>query len=788
MLREVITRNLLKLQSTILSWPIWIYIINLISFLFVIDHPSFLTFIGLLTTISITVYLTFKNQKTKLIYPLVSLLFLSFIIHHFHDNPLSKNITKKKATYLAQVESIKIQKATKTVLVLNLQKRLNPAQTKIQGRILLSLPEQCKISSGSEIQFYSSIYPPKSFKNSGVFSYKSFLKRQYIYGKTFLEGCDEIQVIKNSQTGLLENLRQTIKNSIYKSEIKNKDLIITLLLGEKSLEKTTKDKLISSGLSHLFVISGLHIGLIAFIIYQLLNFILSFFPKIFLYVPKQKISSLITSLFIIFYTLLCIKSPSIYRASLMSLLILGSTLFHYQKNISHFLALTLFLNLILSPLDFFTASFQLSYTATFFLIFIFPKVQNILNNNIRDQVFLSILSFFITSILLNLFLLPLTNYHFSSFNLNGLVHNIWAIPTFTFLIIPIILCLLFNVLILPNHAAHLLEFCDFIISKFFWFLEQFSLLDLNFNFSLKLHLEHVILFYLAIIIFALVRNKFITLALSFVVIFSILLTNYQQKLRYDFKFTQIDVGQGDAILLEGDQKTIMIDSGGHPYLDLGANVLKPFFDYKWIQGLDLAIITHPDLDHFGSFLTLIDFVPIRKFILPTDQSNDPTYKELIQKIKDKKIPFEVITQNQILKFSKNFSLEILTNQNLKNDNDRSLVILSRYNHHQVLFTGDISKKREYQLLAKYNQKLKSDILKISHHGSKSSSSDLFLETVKPKFASIGVGENSHFGHPHKLILNKLKNKGIKTYRTDKNGEINFQLEGNQWTVKTYTNE
>ena len=272
------------------------------------------------------------------------------------------------------------------------------------------------------------------------------------------------------------------------------------------------------------------------------------------------------------------------------------------------------------------------------------------------------------------------------------------------------------------------------------------------------------------------------------VIISIFQVN--RKLKINF----VDVGQGDcSFIITPDNKTILIDGGGNMLssYDVGKKVVLPYILNRGYTKIDYVFISHFDQDHCGGILYLINEIKVNNVIIGKQYEQYENYKKFIEIAKSKKINIIPVKNNDKIKIEKNLCFNILwpdvnnmINENSINNN--SMVFKLKYKSFSMLFTGDIEKIAENEIIQKYRDKniLKSNIIKIAHHGSKTSSTDEFLELVNAKEALIGVGKNNKFGHPNQETLEKLEAKKIRIYRTDENGEINIITDGNKYRIKT----
>ena len=221
----------------------------------------------------------------------------------------------------------------------------------------------------------------------------------------------------------------------------------------------------------------------------------------------------------------------------------------------------------------------------------------------------------------------------------------------------------------------------------------------------------------------------------------------------------IDVGQGDSSLIRYKNKNILIDTGGSYNKELYKDSIS-FFKSIGVKKIDYLILTHGDFDHMGEAINLVNNFKVEKVIFNCGPYND-LEKDLIKE----KISYGTCI-NELEEFY------FLQTKIYDNENDNSNVIYLELNNYKILFMGDASYKKELDILNEYNIS-DIDILKVGHHGSKTSSSKEFINEVNPKYSVISVGKNNRYGHPNKEVLENLKYS--KIYRTDQDGSIMFKL-------------
>jgi len=259
----------------------------------------------------------------------------------------------------------------------------------------------------------------------------------------------------------------------------------------------------------------------------------------------------------------------------------------------------------------------------------------------------------------------------------------------------------------------------------------------------------------------------------------------------NLKVTFIDVGQGDCILIEAPNKiNILIDGGGTPQsnFDVGNKIVIPYLRRKGINEIDLLILTHPHLDHLEGLLPIIKELKVDAVLDSGLISDLPEYKEFISLIQKKGIPYHQAKVGDNFIFNNNleiFLLNPLYSSDFYNDSDfnnASIVVKLFYKNADFLFTGDIEETNEKKLLI-WDNILQSDILKVAHHGSATSTNLEFLDKVDPSIAVITVGKNI-FGHPSQKVIERLKDRNIKIYRTDENGTVIIRTNGQEYWIRT----
>lgn len=246
----------------------------------------------------------------------------------------------------------------------------------------------------------------------------------------------------------------------------------------------------------------------------------------------------------------------------------------------------------------------------------------------------------------------------------------------------------------------------------------------------------------------------------------------------EVKIEVLDIGQGDASLIYTKDEIIMIDTGDVDERDRLEKLLKE----RNISTIDKLIITHPHADHIGGAYVVFKNVNVKEVYDNGDETTSKTYQTYLKNIKQKNIAYHQLKAGDTVDFGDGVSFKVFspTEKMIKNDDDlnnNSIVGQLRYKDFTMLFTGDSERDAEQNMVKSYGNELQSDVLKSPHHGSRTSSSDDYLKTVKAKDVIISLAADNEYGHPHKQTLDRYKKYNMNVYRTDQDGTITITTNG-----------
>lgn len=590
-------------------------------------------------------------------------------------------------------------------------------------------------SFGDKIYIEGEISVPNNNTIPNNFNYKDYLYHKYIY---YIIKIDKIKIISKN-----DNIFLLIKNSIYKriDTIKYNDYLYAFILGKSYyIDSEVLNNYKINGITHLFALSGLHVSMFSSIILFILK-------KIKL---SEKLSYFITSLFLIFFAFIASFTPSIVRSVLFFILSSINNVYYLYIKPKYLLYIVFSILIFINPFYIYDTGFILSFCISFFILLFNEK--NKINNNL--------LSILVISILSTLSSLPIIINMSYEINILGFINNLFFIPYVTYIVFPLSIIVVF------------ISKLSFILNFLIIIMEYISKVSSNiFNIKLifpKMSLFLIIIYYVLLILIV----KKINLKKIFIIYLSFLY------FRCDFDKNNyvyfIDVGQGDsALIVTKNNKSVLIDTGGKVgsnYSLMKSNVI-PFFKSIGIRKLDYLFITHGDYDHAGYGIDLVN-----NFNVKNRFTNKGKYNSLEKKLNIKSF------NNSYIKID-NVEIYSLNSKLYNNENSDSLVLLVIIDNYKLLFMGDASINTEKDIMNNYDI---GDvfILKVGHHGSKTSSSEEFINSVNPKYSIISVGKNNKFGHPNKEVLDNLSNS--KIYRTDIDGSIMFKIKKDKLRIETYS--
>ncbi|WP_414053567.1 DNA internalization-related competence protein ComEC/Rec2 [Macrococcus equi] len=606
--------------------------------------------------------------------------------------------------------------------------------------------------------------------NYSGFNYDTFLFHNHKVGSLKLTKINW-QACHPSKLSLTEHIKLYRKNialEMHHSQVKHSAYLIALTLGDTTyLSKDDMDELKTLGIYHLYAISGSHVAVISVFLYFFLRRA---------QLPLAMCQLMLVILLPI-YMVFTGGQPSVFRSTIFILLIIFNP--DKRLQISDLLSLTFIINLLYDPFSIFDIGFQLSYVICFSFILILPLYKD--TSQFFQFLLINLVSQFVT--------LPILLYHFNNNYFIGLFTNILYIPLFSVVIFPCctFVLILFMTRLTSPFLLNIVD-CAFILNDYL------TKLFLNFS-HLELVVKHQSIVFYVILMVAILKlfsvkiSHKVTALVLITILFLVSISNRHDRIHF------LDVGQGDAIVMELENKVIMIDTGGQ--IDFGEvwekrenaqNISEkttiPFLKYNGISKIDALILTHPDMDHFGETEHLIEAGVIKSIILNPNAFGSEKYKKVIELAEKKKVElydvndllFETNHNDNIgaLLVGKNYQLKLYNSGETGEENNDSIVALLKYAKpgRNILFLGDLGKVFEAEILSQITDRI--NIVKIGHHGSNTSTSEALIKRY-PEYGIISAGRKNRYNHPHDETIQLLRQHHIKIFNTQTDGRISIDL-------------
>ena len=723
--------------------------------------------------------IAFKINKKICIYILIIIIGFSYI--KFIDYSYEKNysLVNSKENYIIEgiVVSDKRDKEYKEVYDLDV-KKIDGIKIKKSKKYLLNIKKSkdINIKFGDYIKINAKIELPSKARNYMGFDYKRYLKSKKIIATILdVENVEILDVNKaNTAENIFNSVRNNIKKIMYKLLPKDaRELAIGMMIGDKEeLDANITENFKNSNLTHMLAVSGAHISYVILGLNLMLKKTSNRFRKIFIIC------------FLIFFVGVTDFTPSVQRASIMAILLLISTMLYRSQDTYTSIAFSGLVILIINPYSFFDVGFQLSFGGTIGIVLMYNNLIKRFKTNgkLKDYIVSSVC----VSVCANLIIIPIMAFNFNTVSLTFWISNLLAGPFLGVIIILGFCVYLLSFVIFPvaKIISIPLKYLTYILLIIVKYCSKipFSSITIRTPYIFEILIYYIVLY----LVFNFVKIKPYFKKLVVIILIAILIANscIHVQNHGNMIIYFIDVGQGDSTLIRtAKNKTILIDGGGseNSSFDVGEKTLLPYLLDRKITVLDYVVISHFDTDHCGGILYLMEHIKVKNIIISKQGKESSNYNKFKNIVLDKGIYVIFVKKGDKIKIDNETYMDVLfPSNNLISDNilnNNSIVTKICYNNFSILFTGDVEEIAENEICSQYNttNKLKANILKVAHHGSKTSSTAEFIKMVKPQIALIGVGEKNKFGHPNDGVIQRLKNMNTKIYRTDKMGEIVIQI-------------
>lgn len=648
----------------------------------------------------------------------------------------------------------------------------------VQGRVWVQWKSKTPLVYGQHLHLMGELRLPAPALNKGAFSYRDYLARQHIFS-TF----------RTHQGKILAPPDPSLWNTVYRYKrwvraqlqqampTAQAELLYSLVLGTDGLVIAAhlKEQFGQLGLQHVLAVSGFQVQLLLIAILAMANRL----------GWNRWITATLGSSWVVLYLILTGAPASVMRAGLMALLGLLGLLLFRQLDTRKGLQAAAGLLLVWDPLLLQDIGFQFSVLATWGLL---QSSQPLAER--MTWLPLPLAQLVAVPVAAQLWVLPLQLWYFGSFSWLFLPANLLAavfVPILTYLVLGMILMMLLHTGLFYTLAA---------LSS--WLLTLFLALTQG-----LLRVPNPVWYWFGLtpwavaVLYGLLllshgslpqRHKW-QWVLVIALILHLGLSPVVAQQSCPVKISFLYVEQGDAILIETPQQKVLIDAGpSHPDPRLGAAArhLWPTLQRQGIHHLDTVFVTHAHEDHYGGLGLLLEKLPIDQVIAAPRWSGEHAHLKLLRQLLQPPVELNIPRPGQRFDLGREVFLEVLAplSAHHEEENDRSLVLRLTHGNLKILFTGDIEAEAEAELTQHYGSTLAADILKVPHHGSRTSSTPAFLAAVQPQLAVISAGQNNRFHHPHSEVVERYHQAGIALKQTQRDGAVCVCSQGEKWWVET----
>lgn len=639
-----------------------------------------------------------------------------------------------------------------------------------------------EIKKGTVLELSGEFALPDVQRNTGGFNYRRYLNSQKIYGSIFVSNYTIMEIPKfNLFYYIQEDIYQTMQKLLPQNEM---GLTLGMMIGEtKDISESVMEDFKNTGITHLVAVSGSNVVYVMLLV----QFI---FEKL----VGKRATNFVSIFFIIMFMLISGASASVVRASVMVIMGLIANVFYLKSDTFNNIAFSALLLAVINPLIIYDVGFVLSFGGTLGIVLISKDFSKIFENVFESlkidkskKFFESLIETLSVTCSAQLVLTPIMLYYFNTFSLLSIVTNLIVVPFSGFItilgfVVYIISKVSFTVASFFSKSLHVLTAFTIWVAEIFSKIPYSNLKIITPNFF------EIIVFYFSIFVlikkinlkslFKKQKYRFIgscdknnsaRIILTILVCFILIETIFYNLPKSYIDIRCVDVGQGDSFYIKTpNNKSILIDGGGSESYDVGENILVPYLLDMRVMKIDTIFCSHSDADHLYGILSVLENFKVNQIIIA---KNSKGYEKLYEIADNKNIKIFEVLKGDVIEID-NIKFEVLSPEIKQNNSDvnaYALVLKMIYGNESMLFTGDITKETEENL---YN--VKSSILKVGHHGSKTSTSEKFLARVSPKLSVISVKKNNSYGHPNAEVLKRLE-RYSKVYTTADCGEIKIKM-------------
>ena len=650
-----------------------------------------------------------------------------------------------------------------------------------------------ELHTGDRVEVTGDLRPIPRKRNPADFDYGSYLQRRGIHGTMGVYEAGAIAFL-GSDAGPIDDLvtatRRHVRRSVrqfVRGEENHAVLFALILADRRGIDSETRTTFAETGLMHLLAVSGLHVLLVGLLLYQLLKPVLARLRLSWKQVEFTRAA--FTLVVLLLYLLITGGTVSVQRAFIMTAVWIGATLLQRQADALNTLGVAAVIILIIRPAALFDVGFQLSFAAVGALVTLTPLMNYRIPEAWQRQPVNWVLSMTAVSIAATLGTAPVLLYHFGRVPLAGLLLNLAAIPatavalfgglfTVVFAWLPLVADAFAAVAELG--AGGLLVTSRTGAQHLGWAIVEGFVREGWLVVSMVLGLGALAMWKRPRTRWALLAGGLTCLTVSL----WIGVARGDAIPHLDVVF--LDVGQGDATLISlPNGRHVLVDAGlRDPYTDQGMRTVLPHLRRYGIRRLDAVVLTHADADHYGGVFSVLEEVEVGQFIYNGHQKENPFWLSALHAADSLGVPQRIVLAGDTLALDPNVRIRVLnpseTPEPFEDGNDASIVLRLEYGATSFLLTGDVEAFGESELVGRYGNLLAANVVKVAHHGSRTSSTEAFVEAASDSstaYAIISVARRNRYGFPNEQPLARWQATSATVLQTAHEGAVWLRSNG-----------
>ncbi len=658
---------------------------------------------------------------------------------------------------------------------------------------------------GDRVRFWIRPSIPRDSGNPGGFDYATYLSRRAIYVTGFLDNDQEVELLAREGGSIrvvIEDLRRDIRRFIGRHlSHDNGALLAALVVGDMGgITKETRAAFTAAGVNHVLSISGLHVAMLGLVVFVLIRYGLQFSTVLMLRANLFKVAAFFSFVAVVFYTALAGAMVPTVRSAIMIGVYQLAVLLDREEEVFASLTLAALLIALVWPGVVADISFQLSFLAVLFIVWGMRKFHKWLAPKRRDELpqerswlaarLRQASMHLMVPLLATLGTGPLIAHYFGHLSLAGFVANPLVVPLVGFIVVPLGLVIGFFAVLAPEAGIPLAVVAEKLVSLTAWLVQLFANLPLaNIGVPSPNAFEIALLYGLLVSVFAFAKTAHRMTALAIGIAMLGADVTYWWNERYqrkELRVTHLNVGQGDAAVLElPGSKIMLIDAGGAAVgdFDTGEAIVAPYLRSRKILKVDYLVVTHPRIDHYGGMRAIANEFSPQEFWSGAARGQTGRFDDLEETLERRAILRVALNDRQPCRTIDQVNFCALYPPVEKSE-EGSVVLRLEYGKMRYLFAGDIDKRDEMLLLQRADE-VRSSVLKVPRHGGPTASTPAFLAAVRPSLAIVSAGARSRNEAQREEIAERYQHVGAEILQTYRDGAIVIESDGNTLRYSGY---